>query len=77
MKTDEFIELLIERLEIEDEEVNIDTDLSSLKSFDSMAVMIVVALADELFDTRLSSDQLSKVTTVRSLMELIGNDKFE
>ena len=38
--------------------------------------MSLIGFIDENFDMKFSAQQLSDITTVRSLMELIGIEKF-
>lgn len=77
MNTSEFIEILIEDLELEDVDLTPNTDLTELDEYDSLAVMSIIAIADEHFETKLTAGQLADITTVKSLMNLIGSDKFE
>jgi acyl carrier protein len=77
MTAEEFIAALQEELEIEEIQLEQETDLTELDEYDSMATLSVIALADEHFGKELSDDELRSVTTVKSLMELIGLEKFE
>lgn len=77
MKTNVFIEKLKESLEMEDIDMSTDTDLKSIKGYDSLAVLSIIALTDEEFEKKLTAGQLKSVTTVQSLMELIGIENFE
>lgn len=77
MKVHNFIEILKENLEIDSVELTEQTKLSSLEEYDSLAVMSIIALSDEHFSKRLSANQFSSITTVRSLMELIGMEHFK
>ena len=76
MTTSEFIEELKEKLELEDIELRPETDLSELEEYDSIAVMAMIALIDELFNKKLKSDQFKSITTVQSLIEMIGLESF-
>ncbi len=71
-----FIEEIKESLETEIE-LELNTDLRQLDEYDSMGVMTIIALVDEHFDMKLSSDQLKSITTIQSLINLIGNNKFD
>ena len=78
MKKDEFIENLKDALEIDpDKEITEDTDLRSLEEYDSLSVLAIIAMIDENFGKRLSSPDFQKVTTISSLMKLIGEESFE
>ena len=77
MRNSEFIEILKEELEMEEVEMTIDTVLKELEGYDSLAVMSIIALADEHFSKKLTGEKLKAITTVRSLQELIGIENFE
>jgi acyl carrier protein len=77
MKIEEFLVIIKENLEIEDTQLTDKTELSSLSEYDSLAIMSIIALVDENFGKKLTAQQLGSITTVRSLMELIGIEKFE
>lgn len=77
MKTSEFIEELREAMEIEDEEFTEETNLQGLEEYDSLSILSIIALIDENFDKLLVVDQLKSITTVKSLMELVGSEHFE
>ena len=76
MKVEKFIEELINVLELDDGDI---TDENSMLqgTMRSLDVLTIIALCDELFSTRLTSGQLWSITTVKSLMELIGMENFE
>ena len=76
MKTQEFIEKLKEALEFENVTLTIDTNLKNVEGYDSMAIMSIIAFADEHFSKKLTAQQLASITTIRSLKELIGSDRF-
>ena len=76
MKKAAFIKELPDVLEI-DEELTEESNLKDLEEYDSLAVLSLVAFIDEKFGTSLSSDELTEVTTVRSLIELIGEENFD
>lgn len=77
MKKKEFFDELKDRLEIEDVEINEKTNLQELDEYDSLAVISIIALVDEKFGKRLSGEQFRDVTTIESLMKLIGLENFE
>lgn len=77
MKIDEFIEEIKETLELEDVELNEDTNLKDLKEYDSLSVLSIIVMIDENFGKQLSSQQLVDVTTITSLIEKIGKNYFE
>jgi acyl carrier protein len=75
MKTDEFLNEMVELLELDDE-LGVETNLKELDEFDSLAIMGIIAFVDENFDVKLTGQQLAEITSVKSLMDLIGSDKF-
>ena len=76
MTTDEFIEKLKEALEFEKVHMTIDTNIKSIEGYDSMAIMSIIAFADEHFSKKLTAQQLASISTVRSLKDLIGSEYF-
>lgn len=78
MKKSEFIEKLKDALEINaDKEIMEETDLRDLEGYDSLGILVVIVMVDENFGKQLSSSDFKRVTTVSSLMELIGQENFE
>ncbi len=77
MKVDEFIEKLKEILELQDVELGEETNLRDLEEYDSLAVLSIIAMVDENFGRKLSGQNFQSITTVRSLMKLIGDEYFE
>jgi acyl carrier protein len=76
MKKQEFIERLVDELELEVGEI---TDENSILQglFSSLQVLIIIALCDELFSKAIKSESFKSITTVKSLMEIIGMENFE
>ena len=79
MKKKEFIDELKDALEIEDEdqEITLETDLRYVEEYDSLSVLAIIAMIDKNFGKQIPSSDFSKITTVSSLMELIGKEHFE
>ena len=75
MKKNEFILGLGEELEIETTLVN-TTNLKDLDEWDSMAAMVLIEYVSNEFGITLNADDLKEITTVDSLIERIGLDKF-
>ncbi len=71
-----FIEKFREALEIKSLNLDENTPLKSIDGYDSMSVMAIIALVDELFSKRLTAKQLAQVSNIKSLMELIGFENF-
>ena len=79
MKKKEFIDELKDALEIEDEdqEITLETDLRYVEEYDSLSVLAIIAMIDKNFGEQIPSSDFLKITTVSSLMELIGKEHFE
>lgn len=77
MQTSEFIEKLKTALEIEDREIDEQTDLRSLEEYDSLSVLALIAMIDENFGKKIPGERFRQITTVQSLMECIGLEHFE
>jgi acyl carrier protein len=77
MTIEKFISELKMALEIENENINLATILTSLNGYDSMSILTLIVLIDENFNIRLTSNQFNNLTTIESLINLIGIDKFE
>jgi len=79
MKTEDFINELEEALEIEneDQEITLKTNLKELEEYDSLSVLSIIAMIDKNFGKQIPSSDFVKITTVSSLMELIGKEYFD
>ena len=77
MKTEFFLEIVEQELELGDEKINVDTELTSLENYDSMSKLFLITIADEHFGKEILAEQVDEITTVRNFMELIGVEHFE
>ena len=78
MKREEFIDRLKETLEIDSSKrITEDTDLRELAEYDSLGVLTVIAMVDEIFGEELSASDLDNVATVRDLIKVVGEDRFD
>ena len=77
MKIADFLNELKETLEIDDDGLNEETNLKDLEEYDSLSVLSIIAMIDENFGKRISGQDFQSITTVGSLMELIGMENFE
>lgn len=63
---------LLEKLSnILEEDVTVDTILSEVEAYDSLAILSIVALADKEYDKTLKASDLVNVKTVQELISLI------
>lgn len=76
MRKSNFIGEMRDLLELGDVELSEGTVLAELEGYDSVSVMSIIALADESFGKKLTSQQLASITTLGSLMELIGSENI-
>lgn len=76
MSISDFTSQLQEELELEID-LAPETDLSQLEEWDSMAAMILIGFVSDNFGVLLNGDDIAKITTVNSLVERIGTEKFE
>lgn len=76
MKKREFITILIEYLELSNGDI---TDENSMLQglYNSLGVLDIMALSDEFFSRVLEADDFIRISTVKSLMEIIGTEHFE
>lgn len=77
MEKADFFNAIKDGLEIESENITEETNLKELAEYDSIGAMALIATVDELLGRTLTSKDLINITTVRSLMELIGMENFE
>lgn len=77
MKRQVFLNELQEALEFEDVKLSEETELKKVDGYDSLHVMMIIAFVDNKFGKKFNAKQLFNITTVRSLMELIGLENFE
>ncbi|MBZ4041966.1 acyl carrier protein [Flavobacterium hibisci] len=75
MNKNEFILGLAEELEIETTLEN-TTNLKDLDEWDSMTAMVLIGYISNEFNITLNADDLKEITTIDSLIERIGLDKF-
>ncbi|MCP4369641.1 MAG: acyl carrier protein [Deltaproteobacteria bacterium] len=75
MHINEFMDELKETLEFEDD-LFLATNLKQVEGYDSLAVLGIIALIDEKFGKTLTAPQLASITTIQSLVELIGKEHF-
>lgn len=76
MTKEEFIKDLQEELEYETV-LQADTNLKNLEEWDSMSAMILIGFVSDKFDITLNADDIKSITTINSLIDRIGSEKFE
>jgi acyl carrier protein len=75
MNKQQFIEELAEELEIE-ESIDFNTNIKDLDEWDSMTAMGLIGFVSDTFDVTLNADDIEKLTTIESIIERVGVEKF-
>lgn len=68
---DEFKKLLAEALEINEDEISMEAALDSFPTFDSLAMVIILAKIDEDFGKQLKAEDIREAKTVNDLYKLL------
>lgn len=68
MTDQEFIEQIADALEVEPNDISVDTKLETIAEYDSMAKLSVIVLLDEEFDKKLSGEDMGKFETIGDIM---------
>lgn len=74
--TQAFLDNLQEILEIDDP-VLPATDLRDIDTYDSLAVLQIIAYVDEQLGVTLKAEDFVPITTAQSLLDAIGAEHFE
>jgi acyl carrier protein len=72
MNKEEFISLLEEASESDENSLSEETLLEELESWDSLAIVSFIALVDEHLEVTLSPDKLANAKTVQDLIVMVG-----
>jgi acyl carrier protein len=75
MEKSAFIGRLKEELEFESD-LEISTNLKNLDEWDSMAAMVLIGFVSDEFGITLNADEIAAITPIGSLIEKIGQEKF-
>lgn len=75
MTKQEFLVALKEELEF-DVTFESTTNLKDLEEWDSMGAMVLIGFVSNEFDVILNPNDIKEMTTIDSLIERIGLDKF-
>ena len=67
----QFLEVLKEALELEEENVSFDDTLSDFDTWDSMSRLSLIALLDEHFEVEVSDAEFDDIDTVQELFNLV------
>jgi acyl carrier protein len=72
MNRNVFFNELIDILELDDDTINEDTDVH----LTSLSTLSIMAMVYENFEIQVKPSDLQKVSSVRDLIDLIGNENF-
>ena len=75
MEKSVFLSRLQEELEFE-AELELNTNIKDLDEWDSMAAMVLIGFVSDEFGMTLNADDIEAISTIESLIEKIGQDKF-
>ncbi|MGJ1205399.1 acyl carrier protein [Sphingobacterium lactis] len=76
MNKEKFLTLLKDELEL-DSDLTLETNLKELEEWDSMTAMLLIGVVSNEFDYNLTGDEIAELSTVQSLIDKIGSDKFQ
>ena len=76
MKIQDFLIKLQEELE-EDVKLTPETNLKSLESYDSLALLTIIAFVDENFNRKIDAKSFKDIQSIDDLMTVIGKKNFE
>lgn len=76
MNIKDFILGLKEEMEIEST-IDLKTNLKELEEWDSLNAMILISYVNECFGISLTGQEIEKISTIESLVERIGVEKFD
>ncbi|MGA7838403.1 MAG: acyl carrier protein [Ignavibacteriaceae bacterium] len=68
---DQFKKLIAEALEIKESEISMDATLDSFPTFDSLAMVIILAKIDEDFGKQFKAEEFREAKTVNDLYKLV------
>ncbi len=75
MNKQEFIKLLQDELEYE-VVLTSDTLIKELEEWDSMSAMVLIGVVAQNFGVTLKASDIEAISTIDSIIAIIGNDKF-
>lgn len=75
MTKQEFIKLLQDELEYEIV-LSSDTLIKELEEWDSMSAMVLIGVVAQNFGVTLKANDIEAITTIDSIIGIIGSDKF-
>ena len=71
MEKEQFIELFKETLEIEKDDVNFEDNFREFEEWDSLSILAILALVNELSDITIAREELEKIQTIGGIYDFI------
>ncbi len=75
MKKDEFLQTMIDAIEIE-EEINENTELENLEEWGSLAAVTTLALFNKFLGLKIPASEIKKAKTIGDILQL-GGEKYD
>lgn len=72
MSRNEIMDMLVEALEVEEEDLTDDVVLSELETWDSVAVLTVIAFMDEKLNRHPHASEIGACKTVKDLIDFVN-----
>ncbi len=76
MTKEDFFKLLQDELEYEIV-LSGDTLIKEVEEWDSMSAMVLIGVVSQNFGVTLNANNIEAITTINSIIEIIGGDKFD
>ena len=76
MTKKKFLNLLEEALEADENSLTCEDELDGSPLWDSLAIVVFIAMVDENFDVTLSPGNIAEAKTVQDLVDMLG-DKIQ
>lgn len=75
MLINEFISELKEELELEST-LELTTNIKELEEWDSLAAMVLIAYISRSFNVTMNANDIEQITTVQTIIDIVGTEKF-
>jgi acyl carrier protein len=75
MIINDFISELGEELELQST-LELTTNIKELDEWDSLAAMVLIAYISRSFNVTMNANDIEKITTVQTIIDFIGVEKF-
>ncbi|MDB2435948.1 acyl carrier protein [Schleiferiaceae bacterium] len=72
MKTQDFLRFFIEELELEQEEITLQTHFKELEEWDSVTALMLIGFVSNQYGLKLTAEDIESLTTVQSILDRIS-----